>query len=256
MVDAAASVLECTIAGQDFEITQSPGLLQSSRGGGTTGAAVWKSSIRLAEWLASDRNVLFTTETLHTQATVLELGSGISGVIPCILSPKVGKVVATDQSYVLKALKENIVRNSAGMSASKTRKSTKNHDDNITPLALDWENDDIPSVLNENGLKTGVELVFSCDCVYNYALIEPLVQTCVDICKVRSDSEDESPEGSKQQTACVIAQQLRQPDVFEQWLQTFHRSFRVWRVPEALLSPGLKDGSGFVVHIGVLRLQA
>jgi hypothetical protein len=108
--------------------------------------------------------------------------------------------------------------------------------------------------MGENGLKDGVNLVLACDCVYNYALIEPLVQTCMDICKMRNESSDD-PASGEQQTVCVVAQQLRQPDVFEQWLQTFHRTFRVWRVPEELLSPGLKGGSGFVVHTGVLRNQ-
>ncbi|SMQ51223.1 unnamed protein product [Zymoseptoria tritici ST99CH_3D7] len=88
MVDAAASLLELSVAGRDFEIAQSPGLLQSSRGGGTTGAAVWRSSVRLAEWLAWDRNPLFTTKALHSESTILELGSGISGLVPCILNSK------------------------------------------------------------------------------------------------------------------------------------------------------------------------
>ncbi|EGP87325.1 unnamed protein product [Zymoseptoria tritici ST99CH_1A5] len=260
MVDAAASLLELSVAGRDFEIAQSPGLLQSSRGGGTTGAAVWRSSVRLAEWLAWDRNPLFTTKALHSESTILELGSGISGLVPCILNSKVSKVIATDQAYVLKALRDNIAMNVTISSTSQKRKSSRTSDGNVKPavnidtVALDWENDDVTSVLSENNLKGGVDAVLACDCVYNYALIEPLVQTCAEICSVRSYS-DEEPARSEKQTICVVAQQLRQPDVFEQWLQTFHRSFRVWRMPEELLSADLKAGSGFVVHIGILRLE-
>jgi hypothetical protein len=50
-----------------------------------------------------------------------------------------------------------------------------------------------------------------------------------------------------------VAQQLRSPDVFDAWLATFHQNFRVWRVPDTLLSEGLRSGSGFVLHFGVLR---
>ena len=40
----------------------------------------------------------------------------------------------------------------------------------------------------------------------NQLLIDPLVQTCVDICKVRQDKRPDRP------TFCIIAQQLRQAE--------------------------------------------
>lgn len=254
MVDPKASCLEITVAGRDFILSQSPGVLQSARGGGTTGAAVWKSSVLLAEWMAWPYNPLFTTDAIES---IIELGSGISGLVPLIVSSKVAKVAATDQAYVMKALQANITANTAGPVSKQKRKSGRNNNSdqkeqqsNIETFALDWENDDVASVLCANGLEAGVNLVVACDCVYNYALIDPLVQTCEDICKMRLH-EDEPPPG--QPTMCVIAQQLRQPEVFEEWLERFHRSFRVWRIPDDLLSVGLKAGSGFVVHVGVLK---
>lgn len=54
-------------------------------------------------------------------------------------------------------------------------------------------------------------------------------------------------------TICVITQQLRSPDVFEAWLTDFMAAFSVWSVPDAMLTDGLKENSGFVVHVGVLR---
>ena len=54
-------------------------------------------------------------------------------------------------------------------------------------------------------------------------------------------------------TLCIIAQQLRQLEVFEEWLEAFLQVFRVWRMPEEWGTEGLKAGSGFVVHIGILR---
>jgi hypothetical protein len=90
------------------------------------------------------------------------------------------------------------------------------------------------------------DAVVACDCIYNEALIEPFVATCADLCRLRGE-ETEEP------CVCVIAQQLRDPLVFEAWLVRFARSFHTWRVPDALLSEGLRSGTGFVVHVGVLR---
>lgn len=255
MVDPKASILEVSIAGRDFKLSQSPGILQSTRGGGTTGAAVWRSSILLAEWLAWPQNPLLATGSVHS---ILELGSGISGLVPLVVASKVHRVAATDQAYVMKALQANIAANETGPVSKQKRKSgraknsePKEQRSQIEVFALDWIEDDIASVLSANQVAGGVDLVVACDCVYNYALIDPLVQTCVDICKMRLREVGEDPPA--QPTLCVIAQQLRQPEVFEQWLETFHRSFRVWRVPDDLLAAGLQAGCGFVVHIGVLR---
>lgn len=255
MVDPKASLLEISVAGREFKLSQSPGILQSTRGGGTTGAAVWKSSILLAEWMAWPHNPLFTTDAIDT---AIELGAGISGLVPLVLSPIVRRVAATDQAYVMKALQANVAANTAVPPSKQKRKSgktnvsdSKEQRSNIEIFSLDWEDDDIASVLDANGLGHGVDLVLACDCVYNYALVDPLVQTCVDICKMRL--RDEGEHVPARPTVCVIAQQLRQPEVFEQWLETFHRLFRVWRVPDNQLSVGLKAGCGFVVHIGILR---
>lgn len=253
MVDPKASSLALEIAGRDFEIAQSPGVLQSSRGGGTTGAAVWHTSLRFAEWLAWSKNPLFQHQVVSSRSAVLELGSGVSGIVPSVLSTQVQRVVATDQLYILKTLRENIDAN-ARQQASQRKKTPKlgrntNHQHNVDVLALDWENDDIPSLMALNGLMSGVDLVVACDCVYNYALIAPFVQTCADICAVRNSKDEEV----SHPTICVIAQQLRQPDVFQQWLEAFHQVFRVWRLPSELLTEDLRDGSGFIMHLAILR---
>lgn len=254
MVDAKAEVLELTIAGRDFEIAQSPGVLQSTRGGGTTGAAVWETSVRLAQWLAWPPNPLFKQDILNSNSNALELGAGISGLVPLILASRIEKFYATDQSYVLKALNGNILANTRD-SKNRGKKSSKaDPQGGISTFALDWENDDIASVLTANGVELGTDLLLAVDCIYNYALIEPLVQTCTDICKMRSRDDGDDCRGIS--TICILAQQIRQPDVFEQWLRNFRQHFRVWRIPDDLLSDGLKENSGFVVHVGVLRSNA
>lgn len=120
---------------------------------------------------------------------------------------------------------------------------------NIKIMALDWEM--MPNLLglgsSEPSRSTDIDIILACDCVFNEALIGPFVQTCADLCSLPKAKLPETP------TICVIAQQLRSHTVFEAWLLTFHRSFQVWRVPDQLLLEGLKEGSGFVVHIGLLR---
>lgn len=253
MVDSKATTIELTIAGKDFEVKQSPGVLQSSRKGGTTGAAIWQVSVRFAEWMGWSKNPLFHEGVLNDTSLVLELGAGISGFLPCVMAPKVRKVAVTDQTYVLKALEENIAAN-VTPARSQQRTKTNPPSGNIDVFALDWESDDVPSTLSSHGLQNGVDVVLACDCIFNYALIDPFVQTCVDVCKIRSDTMAQQTEGAH--TVCVIAQQLRQHEVFEQWLETFLQHFRAWRVPDDLLCANIKSGTGFVVHVGVLKGRA
>lgn len=260
MLDPKTDSLQLYIADRDFTITQSPGSLQSNRKEGTTGAAVWQTSVRMAEWLSSSTNVLFRKGLLHGMSTALELGSGISGLVPCVLTSKVAKVVSTDQQHLLKIMRENIAANAIrAPSRSATHTSKRNGKQetsvgDVTVFALDWEEDDVPKALASHDFAEGVDVIVACDCIFNYALIEPLMQTCLDICRLRQHSQaDRDNQVQQTPTACVIAQQLRQAEVFEQWLQISLRSFRVWRVPDDMLTEGLRAGSGFAVHICILR---
>lgn len=82
------------------------------------------------------------------------------------------------------------------------------------------------------------------------------MSTCVDLCRLRTSEAEGRGEGEGETTepcVCVIAQQLRDPLIFEAWLTRFSASFHTWRVPDELLVPGLRSNSGFVVHVGVLK---
>lgn len=255
MVDPKAEELEITIAGRDFTIKQSPAVLQSNREGGTTGAVVWRASVHFAEWLGSSRNPLFEKCYLNSESVILELGSGISGLVSSMLEPRVQRIVATDQKYALKLLQENLNNNSLlpKTHSSRLHKNKRRaNGGHIDVLALDWEIDDIDSFLHAHGFEDGVDALIICDCIFNYALIAPLVETCTEICGAREKKRKKG--GSEiRPTLCVVAQQLRQPDVFEQWLQAFSEGFRVWRVQNAMLSDDLREGSGFAIHFGILR---
>jgi len=261
-VDSKATLLELTINGRDLTIHQSPTILSSNRGGGTTGAVVWKITPLFASWITSS-NLLFKHGVLDSSSTVLELGCGISGIIGLSLAPLIYSYVLTDQEYVLKLLHQNLAENQQDTSSSnKGRKSNakpkrgsapaiqQKEGSNITATSLDWETDEVTPSLAGSESKRSIDAVIACDCIYNDALIEPLVQTCIDVCKLRK-SEDNG-EGNEP-TVCIVAQQLRSAEVFEGWLKAFHKAFRVWRVPDGELVDGLKSDSGFVIHIGILR---
>jgi hypothetical protein len=105
-----------------------------------------------------------------------------------------------------------------------------------------------PSLTGLDGVRS-FDAVIACDCVFNYALVQPLVQACVDICRLRSSDAD----AAERPCLCIIAQQLRNDEVFQSWLTAFHQSFHVWRVPDKFLPEKLRSSAGFVVHIGLLR---
>jgi len=187
---------------------------------------------------------------------VLELGCGISGVVAMMLAPRVRRYVATDQEYVFKCLRRNLEANAvtrkvtSGVRYGKRKKEEEVVvDADVELLALDWESsalEGMDGVLGVGGGK-GLDLVLACDCVYNEALVEPFVRTCGELCRFSGRM------GGGRKTLCVVAQQLRSHAVFEAWLAAFQGGFRVWRVPDEMLVDGLKEGSGYVVHVGVLR---
>ncbi|KAB8201424.1 hypothetical protein BDV34DRAFT_170862 [Aspergillus parasiticus] len=257
-VDSRATSVDVTIHGQDYTINQSPTLLSSSRAGGTTGAVLWKITPLFAEWITTQTNPFWTTTILTPTSTVLELGCGISGLIALALSPKITHYIATDQEYVHRLLRSNLESNASSQhpksKAGSHRKPSKhgpNHNKtaqkstpNITFTTLDWETDD-PALLKDsiatNGGNPGREdrgfdVLISCDCIYNEALIAPFVRTCADVCRLRAvyGPEKELGEGEMRPTVCVIAQQQRSPEVFEAWLRETMRS-------------------GYLVHVLVLK---
>jgi len=206
---------------------------------------------------------------LNSDSIVLELGCGVSGIVSLSLAPQVKKYLATDQDYVLKLLKQNILANTAkestshskrkpGSKQSKSPSSVEKHAaSNIETLVLDWELDSVatlPSFLGQSQTSSdqdtpmGVDVLVACDCIYNDTLIDPFVNTCTQICALRSNNR------TQKQTICIVAQQLRSAEVFESWIKAFHQSFDVWRVPDELLTDALKENTGFVVHIGFLRV--
>ncbi|CEJ59273.1 hypothetical protein PMG11_07904 [Penicillium brasilianum] len=289
-VDSRASSLDVTIRGNEYIIHQSPTILSSSRAGGTTGAVLWKITPHFAEWISSPTNPLWTHSLLSSDSVVAELGCGISALVALALAPSVQHYLATDQEYVRRVFRTNLdanasvtpaasasgkqkgskTRGSSSRSTSKSKQSAQAATSNITFTTLDWELDQ-PGLLkgcieSESGGQTGFDqgkeedrgfdLLLSCDCIYNEALVAPFVRTSAEICRLRpayeSSVEQTSP-SRLQPTICIVAQQQRAPEVFETWLRETLREFRVWRLSDKVLGAGLKGGSGYLVHLLLAR---
>ncbi|KIV97227.1 hypothetical protein PV10_01002 [Exophiala mesophila] len=252
-VDQKAEVIELEIAGREYFIRQSPGLLNSNNHSGTTGAVLWKVTPLLAEWLSSRPPILAALNALHPQATVVELGCGLNGLIGQVLSHSVRRYVFTDLPFIIRHLKTNLVE-----ATPSRRKHEQKHKKPTSPptrpvpgqdvlqfCALNWETDEAET-LNPTLTSDGsIDLVILCDCVYNEYLVKPLVQTCADICRL-------GQKGNKP-PVMIIAQQLRSDIVFEEFLDKLIQHFNVWRVPGDKILSGLGTNSGYVVHLAILK---
>lgn len=221
-----------------------------------------------ASWLASPTNILFRTGVLSASSTVLELGCGVSALVGLALGPVVSRYVLSDQPYVARFVEQNLEQNRGapparpagkargrGKGASSSASSSSGVGAGGGSIAfhpLDWEADTPTAELTGLGAAArSFDLVLGCDCVYNEALVPPFAQTCLDVCRLRS-AEDDS--GGGEPCVCLVAQQLRDPEIFEAWLREFCAAgFRVWRVPDGELPEGLRSNMGFVVHVCVLR---
>ncbi|KAK1708378.1 hypothetical protein BDP67DRAFT_147112 [Colletotrichum lupini] len=288
-IDPKATELSLTLAGRDFTIHQSPTVLSSTRAGGTTGAVLWKITPLFATYLASPTSPF--TQLFTPASTILELGCGISPLTALLLAPRVARYVLTDQPYVSRMIHQNLEANplptssSSSSSSSTSRRSrkaaassstatpatTSSSQGTISFRPLDWELDTPdPSLTGvPPSTASSFDVVVCCDCIYNEALVEPLVSATADLARLRvraqqedqdQDDQDDNPSSSSSSATarsepcvCIVAQQLRSPDVFEEWIGAFHRDFRTWRVPDALLPEGLRIEAGFVVHVGILR---
>ncbi|KAM0252258.1 hypothetical protein ACHAP5_001244 [Fusarium lateritium] len=266
-VDARASSVDVSVGDRDYTIYQSPTVLSSSRSGGTTGATP-----SFATWLASPSNPILTTSIL-TNASVLELGCGISPLSALALGPRVDRYVLTDQSYVQRLVQRNLDENvplafssatSASTTGGRAKKKKNAHGQgqgqgqdttrsNIRFTTLDWETDEVTPSLTGSEKARSFDAVVACDCVYNYALVEPFVQACADACHLRLSDTDLADNNERRPCICVIGQQLRSDEVFESWLKAFTASFHVWRVSDNALPGELRPSAGFVVHVGILR---
>ena len=245
-LDSKADEVDIDIGAKTFSISQSPSLLHSSLSTGTTGAVLWKITPHIARWLSLAENPIRKSGLLSPHSNVIELGCGISGLIGLALAPDVGEYILTDQRYVSKLLQKNISANQANL-----RRALKQPLKAPVFKPLDWEVDSARNVVsNSNSESIKIDLVIACDCIYNEFLIRPFVDTCFDIAKLGLDG----PDGRNRiPLVILIAQQLRSQEVFQMWLEALMERFQVWKLQDLCLTDELKDGSGYAVHVAMLK---
>lgn len=223
-------ILQLTVADHDLEITQSLSLLNSKIVSSTTGAVAWKVSPLLVEWLLTPRTVLHSL--IRSQTTVVELGSGIAGIVASIIGPKISRYLATDQAHLLKLARQNIERN-----LIKPNTKTRNHETHIETVEYDWEY--IKETLSNLSMIKGIGdygLVIACDTIYNDFLIPHFVNALSAVLR-------EMGPGAR----VILAQQLRSDQILEAVLnQLLNAGFVLWNIPENKLSNDLQHG--FVIH--------
>ncbi|CAG9937279.1 unnamed protein product, partial [Clonostachys rosea f. rosea IK726] len=246
-IDPTASAVEVVVHDREYTIHQSPTI-----------------NPIFASFISSPSNPLFSSGILSPSSSVLELGCGISPLNGLALAPHVSHVLLTDQPYVQRLVSRNISENHGKGEHTRARPaarrpsklkasaspSSSSSSASVEFVTLDWETDQVTSELAP-GPSGDFDLVLACDCVYNYALVPPLVQTCADACRLRQRKEDSLDPDKR--CVCIVAQQLRSDEVFETWLVEFHKYFRVWRFPDDTLPEKLRTSAGFVVHAGILR---
>jgi len=242
-VDSKAINLEVDIGRRSYTIRQSPGLLTSDRDAGTTGAVLWKITPLVAKWLSSTNNFLWDLNWLRSDSNVVELGCGISALIPLCMAPLLptGFYALTDQAYVMKILHHNLLTNQSQRQQSRKRCSQQGLE--VQTLTLDWEIDAVSNVARLLGKDREIDLLLACDCIYNEHLIYPFVSTCASLCALRSTGS--------QKTGLLVAQQLRSEEVLQIWLEEMLKSFLVFRIPDRLLPDELRKG--YVLHFALLR---
>lgn len=252
MINEKSTVLDIEVAGESYEIRQSLGLLTSSNTEGTTGAALWKITPIVANWLGDQNSVLWSNGILHSRAIVIELGCGISGLIGYALASRIAKCVLTDQRSILKLLDANVASNLDSTDSLKQKKrSAKGHRTNyngtpkpkIYTRELNWELDDESALTDVLEPNDEIDLIVLCDCVYNDFLAEPLIRTCENLCGRHGKAD----------TVLLIAQQLRSDEVVSLFLSALSKSFDIWRLFDAYNHPELRDGSGFAIHLACLK---
>ncbi|KAH3901994.1 S-adenosylmethionine-dependent methyltransferase SCDLUD_001782 [Saccharomycodes ludwigii] len=222
----------------------------------TTGFVLWQSSPLFIKWLLYQESASFfrnghtssdskdTILPLCDESTILlELGCGISGILPIILSNYVCTYIATDQNSILNKLKKNILSNineinkreviskTLGITKSQDEefenyKQSKNDNHNtkkevvLEICPLDWEHPMSPATdlflntLITSPLKQNNNLlILAMDVIYNTYLIEPFLSTIDTIFQKYSKKNFFS--GKVQ---CFVGIQLRTQDVVEEFL--------------------------------------
>ncbi|KAG7813677.1 hypothetical protein KL921_001223 [Ogataea angusta] len=210
------------VGDDEYVVQQSVSAFNSSNRDGTTGFVTWSTSQVVAEWLLRPKNAVFDA---IRSSSVVELGSGVSGLLACSVGRKCRHYVCTDQQGVMKLLKNNLRRNGGVFESSTvaTENTSRRHNvPRIDAVTFDWEASSPEAVLE---LVQGYpDFIITCDTIYNPYLIPHLVRAAETL--------------AGPQTGILVAVQLRESSLLSEFLVHAVDRFRVYRVP------GVGDGYG------------
>lgn len=199
----------------DIEVEQSKSGVYSRHGTGTTGFYLWNVSALFAEWMLYHKHPL--SDMFNGCGVVVELGSGVVGVLASTLSTRCELFVATDQKHVLKLLAKNIENNRQPKANTKI-------------VEFDWENIEFGVSNLESTLeRRQVDFVLAFDTIYNSFLLDHFIAATKTICN--------------SETIVVVGIQLRDEDVLSEFLEKMlDKSFQCYHVDQEWLSSDLKNG--------------
>ncbi|CCH46492.1 putative nicotinamide N-methyltransferase [Wickerhamomyces ciferrii] len=222
--------LDITFQNSDYSIEQSISNLNNSSS--STGFVLWKITIPFIKWL-QQRNVY----DFHGKF-VIEIGSGVTGLLASTIGPKTGHYISTDQYHLLKLLKKNIINNvplfrSSTMECEGIPKR-KHALPVLDVVTFDWEHID-QGLFEINQVQNGdPDFIIGCDVVYNDYLVPFLVDSIV-----RLMGDD---------TKVLMGLQLRLPENIEHFVTVvLEKGLKIFKHDEELLIDELK--TGFVVYL-------
>lgn len=220
----------------------------------TTGYVLWSTTPFFIKWLlygdsaeplrrggpvkVSDQT--YADETMNMQhisnmlttpnspTCIIELGGGISGILPVVLGNHVNRYICTDQKGILNKMKFNIRENISQLSKRRCVSNSLNinlstqQDDAIDPVVnlevmlLDWETFQLPATpsqpqLHEAAENSSVIYIIAMDVIYNEFLIDPFLTT---LRQLRNFFKSRNVE-----THCLIGIHLRSQEVITEFLE-------------------------------------
>ncbi|CCH62407.1 hypothetical protein TBLA_0H01190 [Henningerozyma blattae CBS 6284] len=274
----------------NFVIEQSLSSLGSSNDNNknsTTGYVLWSTTLIFLNWLlygesdvcklirngeAIQGNEVLKFDGLFQKNDsgkkgIIELGSGISGILSIVMSNHVDYYVATDQNSILNKLKFNIRQNILQLNMKKCKSkslnfNTKEEEEDeqrgvdlqdsrqrkqivqLETLPLDWETFQLlknnQPLVNSNSkypilyqLKEDCSsiVILAMDVIYNDYLIKPFLDTVKELFQFYQLK-------SKIQISCIVGLQLRAQDMIEMFLETIicEYQFVVHHVSDSMLA--------------------
>nr|KIR84191.1 hypothetical protein I308_05606 [Cryptococcus tetragattii IND107] len=160
---------------------------------GDTGSVLWRSSLYLARHILSQyyhpsaHDTSLLDPSLLKSCRILELGCG-TGLLAVLLSRICGQYTASDRLENLKLVQRNIELNDLTVGDNKTNSLTSPQK-SVRLEEIDWvqvsedckkQNSRLESKRNHEEY----DLVLAVDCIYNEALVPPLIDTFARYCPV------------------------------------------------------------------------